>query len=58
MFNFGTNTHPMQVTHWQREIQIQTKSQFNGKLGPHPVPAESVFDRLYREIGRLKMMLE
>jgi len=42
----------------KREIQAQAKSLFEGKRGPQPVSAESAPDRLYGEIGRLKMELD
>ena len=50
--------HPMQVGQWKREIQAQAKTLFEGKRGPQPVAAESAPDRLYGEIGRLKMELD
>ena len=50
--------HPVQVGQWKREIQGQAKSLFEGKRGPQPVSAESAPDRLYGEIGRLKMELD
>ena len=50
--------HAMQVGQWKREIQAQEKSLFEGKRGPQQVPAESAPDRLYGEIGRLKMALD
>jgi transposase len=50
--------HPMQVGQWKREIQAQAKSLFEGKRGPQRVSAESAPDRLYGEIGRLKMELD
>ena len=50
--------HPVQVGQWKREIQAQANSLFEGKRGPQPVCAESVPDRLYGEIGRLKMELD
>ena len=50
--------HPIQVGQWTREIQVQTKNLFEGKRGPQPVSAESAPDRLYGEIGPLKMELE
>jgi len=50
--------HPIQVGQWKREIQAQAKSLFEGKRGPQPVSAESAPDRLYGEIGRLKMELD
>ena len=50
--------HPMQVGQWKREIQSQAKKLFEGKRGPQPVSAHSTPDRLYGEIGRLKMELD
>ena len=47
--------HPIQIGQWKRGIQAQTKNLFEGKRGPQPVSAESSPDRLYGEIGRLKM---
>jgi transposase len=52
------DVHPMQVRQWKREIQAQAKSLFEGKRGPQPVSAASSPDRLYGEIGRLKMELD
>jgi transposase len=49
--------HPVQIGQWKREIQDQAKILFEGKRGPQPVSAESAPDRLYGEIGRLKMEL-
>ncbi len=48
----------MQVSQWKKEIQEQAKSLFEGKRGPRPVAAHSAPDRLYGEIGRLKMELD
>ena len=50
--------HPVQVGQWKREIQGQAKSLFEGKRGPQSVSLESAPDRLYGEIGRLKMELD
>ena len=50
--------HPVQVSQWKREIQVQAKTLFEGKRGPQPVCAQSAPDRLYGEIGRLKMELD
>ena len=50
--------HPMQVGQWKREIQSQAKKLFEGNRGPQPVSAHSTPDRLYGEIGRLKMELD
>ena len=50
--------HPVQVSQWKKEIQDQAKTLFEGKRGPQPVTAHSAPDRLYGEIGRLKMELD
>lgn len=48
----------MQVSQWKKEIQEQAKSLFEGKRGPQSVAAHSAPERLYGEIGRLKMELD
>ena len=50
--------HPVQVSQWKKEIQEQAKSLFEGKRKLAPVAAHSAPDRLYGEIGRLKMELD
>ena len=50
--------YQVQVGQRKREIQAQAKSLFEGKRGPQPVCAESAPDRLYGELGRLKMDLD
>ena len=50
--------HPVQVGQWKREIQDQAKTLFEGRRGPAPVAAQNEPDRLYGEIGRLKMELD
>ena len=50
--------HPVQVSQWKKEIQEQAKTLFDGRRGPQPVAAHSAPDRLYGEIGRLKMELD
>ncbi len=50
--------HPVQVGQWKKEIQEQAKSLFEGKRGPAPAAPHSAPDRLYGEIGRLKMELD
>ncbi len=50
--------HPVQVSQWRKEIQEQAKTLFGSKRGPQPVAAHSEPDRLYGEIGRLKMELD
>jgi hypothetical protein len=46
------------VGQWKREIQAQAKTLFEGKRGPQPIAPHSAPDRLYGEIGRLKMELD
>ena len=42
----------------RKPIQELAKTLFEGKRGPKPVDAQSEPDRLYSEIGRLKMELD
>ena len=49
--------HPVVVGQWRKEIVQRAATLFEGKRGPKPAPhAEE--DRLYGEIGRLKMELD
>jgi transposase-like protein len=50
--------HPIQVGLWKKALQEQAKTLFEGKRGPKPIDAQSEPDRLYGEIGRLKMELD
>ena len=50
--------HPVQVSQWKKEIQEQAGTLFEGKRGPQPVAPHSAPERLYGEIGRLKMELD
>lgn len=51
--------HPTQVGQWKRELQEQAATLFDGKRGPKSVVEPSANpDRLYSEIGRLKMELD
>ena len=50
--------HPVQVSQWKKEIQEQARTLFEGRRGPQAVAAHSAPDRLYGEIGRLKMELD
>jgi transposase-like protein len=50
--------HPNQVGLWKKELQDQAASLFIGKRGPKPVDDASSTERLYSEIGRLKMELD
>ena len=50
--------HPTQVTLWKKELQESAAGIFEGKRGPKPVDPSSSEDRLFSEIGRLKMELD
>ena len=50
--------HPVQVGQWKKEIQAQASTLFEGKRGPKPLVAHSEPERLYSEIGKLKMELD
>ena len=50
--------HPTQVGLWKRELQEQASSLFDAKRGPKPADPSVSPERLYSEIGRLKMELD
>ncbi len=50
--------HPVTVGHWKKEIQDQAKKLFEGSRGPKPIAAHSDSERLFSEIGRLKVELD
>lgn len=50
--------HPVQVGQWKQAIQAQSKTLFEGKRGPKPVAAYEDTERLYSEIGKLKVELD
>jgi transposase-like protein len=50
--------HPVQVGQWKKAIQEQAKSLFEGKRGPKPAVEHEAPERLYSEIGKLKMELD
>ena len=52
--------HPVQESQWKKEIQTQCKPLFEGKRGPAPAPVaeHTEPERLYSEIGRLKIELD
>ena len=54
--DFGV--HPTQVGQWKRELQEQAGSLLDAKRGPKPVDESASPERLYSEIGRLKMELD
>jgi transposase-like protein len=50
--------HPVQVGQWKKAIQEQAKTLFEGKRGPKPAAEHREPERLYSEIGKLKMELD
>jgi len=50
--------HPTQVGIWKKALQEQAAGLFETKRGPKPVDESSSPERLYSEIGRLKMELD
>ena len=50
--------HPIQVGMWKKEILVRAGTLFEGKRGPKPVDGHGEPERLYGEIGRLKMELD
>jgi transposase-like protein len=50
--------HPTQVGLWKNELQAQAASLFDAKRGPKPADPSASPERLYSEIGRLKMELD
>jgi len=52
------SVHPVQVGQWKKEIVERAKTLFEGQRGPKAVDEHSDVERLYGEIGRLKMELD
>ena len=52
------SVHPTQVGQWKKELQEQAGSLFDAKRGVKPVEPSASPERLYSEIGRLKMELD
>jgi len=50
--------HPGQVGDWKKEILEQAKTLFEGKRGPKPLAEHKEPERLYSEIGKLKVELD
>lgn len=50
--------HPTQVGQWKKVLQDQAAGIFDTTRGPAPVDPASSSERLYSEIGRLKMELD
>ena len=50
--------HPVQVGQWRKHLSESAESLFEGKRGPKIVDVTVDQDRLYSEIGRLKVELD
>lgn len=50
--------HPTQVGQWKKMLQDQASSIFDSERGPKPADPAVSSERLYSEIGRLKMDLD
>jgi transposase-like protein len=50
--------HPVQVSQYKKMILDQAGQLFEGKRGPKPVSEHSEPERLYSEIGKLKVELD
>lgn len=50
--------HPVQVSHWKKALLEKAGEVFEGGRGPQAVMEHSDSERLYSEIGRLKMELD
>lgn len=50
--------HPVLVGQWKKEILENAGALFDAKRGPKPIDESSPEDKLYGEIGRLKMEVD
>ena len=50
--------HPVQIGQWKKQINESAEVLFAGKRGPKVVDGTADQERLYGEIGRLKMELD
>ena len=50
--------HPTQVGEWKKALLAQASGIFDAKRGPKPDDPSASPERLYSEIGRLKMELD
>ena len=50
--------HPVQVNLWKKEIQVQAGLLFETKRGKKKADEQEGTERLYGEIGKLKMELD
>ena len=52
------SVHPVLVGQWKKEILENAGALFDTKRGPKPIDESSPEDKLYGEIGRLKMEVD
>jgi transposase-like protein len=52
------DVHPQLVTQWKKEVLENAGALFDVKRGPKPVDESSPEDKLYSEIGKLKMQVD
>jgi transposase-like protein len=52
------DVHPQLVTQWKKEILENAGALFDVKRGPKPVDESSPEDKLYSEIGKLKIQVD
>jgi transposase-like protein len=52
------SVHPSQVGQWKKELLAQASGIFDTKRGPKAEDPSASSERLYSEIGRLKMELD
>lgn len=50
--------HPTQVGQWKKVLQEQASGVFDAVRGPAPADPSASSERLYSEIGRLKMEMD
>jgi len=50
--------HPIQVSHWKKALLEKASEVLEGKRGPRAVSEHIDPDRLYSEIGRLKVEVD
>ena len=50
--------HLVMVGQWENEILEQSRALFEAKRGPKPIVENASEDRLYGEIGRLRMEID
>lgn len=52
------SVYPVLVGQWKKEILVNAGALFDAKRGPKPINESSPEDKLYGEIGRLRMEVD